>query len=549
MKKNLQDNQREKLFNFRPCFFAAVFLCVGIAFCYVRIFYGISMWWLLVGLALLLPVCFCRSKERLIKVLLAVALLTAAFFAGAVNFSYRVRDFADCTQYNSETTALGVVVDKREYDNATKLVLKDLYIEDNSEEGKLIAYVGKAEAAGISLSDEVLIKGYVQTDVDWFNEYGFRASDIGDGVRFALKNPSSCTVVGHKFSAFAFLRTRMQKRIYSGMDEDSAAVTLGVLTGDTSTVETDLLANIRMGGIAHIFAVSGLHVGALYAFFVALFNKTSLGKMPKIARFLLLTALLLFYAGVCGFSASVMRAVVICLISYAASLLFLSTDFLESLGVAAIVVLTLTPTALFEVGFQLSFTACLGLALLSRPIRAVLDGAWAKVLTIFPRKPQENTEDKPPSISESLRRKSVSFFAATLAAQIATAPILLNSFGSISGWSLLLNFIFVPILSAAFSLLLLFVLVACLLPAGAAAYLLYVPSVVWSGLLLVFETVEFSSLALTGVRVTWQGCVCYYSGCTFLSDKWNLQRKWRRRFELLCFLALGITLFAGNFFA
>ncbi len=549
MKKNLQDNQREKLFNFRPCFFAAVFLCIGIAFCYVRIFYGISMWWLLVGLALLLPVCFCRCKERLIKALLAVALLVAAFFAGAGNFSYRVRDFADCTDYNGETTVLGVVVDKREYDNATKLVLKDLYIGDNSEDGKLITYVGKAESAGISLSDEVLIKGYVQTDVDWFNEYGFRASDIGDGVRFALKKPSSCMVVGHKFSAFAFLRTRMQERIYSGMDEDSAAVTLGVLTGNTSTVETDLLTNIRMGGIAHIFAVSGLHVGALYAFCVALFNKTSLGKMPKMARFLLLASLLLVYAGVCGFSASVIRAVVICLISYAASLLFLSTDFLESLGVAAIIVLTLTPTALFEVGFQLSFTACLGLALLSRPIRAVLDGAWAKVLTVFPKKPQENMEDKPLSILESLRRKSVSFFAATLAAQLATAPILLNSFGSISGWSLLLNFIFVPILSAAFSLLLLFVLVACLLPAGAAAYLLYVPSVIWSALLLVFETVEFSSLALTGVRVTWQGCVCYYSGCSFVSDKWNLQRKWRRRFALACFLAFGITLFAGNFFA
>lgn len=500
------------------------------------------------GLALLLPVCFCRSKVQVIKALLAVAFLVGIFFIGAVNFSYRVRDFADSTYYSGETTVLGVVAEKREYGNATKLVLKDLYVGDNAEDGKLITYVEKETSEKISLSDEVLIEGYVQTNVDWFNDYGFRASDIGDGVRFALKNPSSCTVVGHKFSVFAFLRTRMQDRIYSGMDETSASVTLGVLTGDTSGMESGLLDNIRMGGIAHIFAVSGLHVGALYAFCSKFLEKTSLGKMPKIAKFLLLAALLFFYAGVCGFSASVIRAVVICLISYAASLLFLTTDFLESLGVAAIVVLTLTPTALFEVGFQLSFMACLGLALLSRPIRVLCDGVWTKVLTLFPKKSPENTEDKPPSILESIRRKTVSFFAATVAAQIATAPILLNSFGSVSAWSLLLNFLFVPILSAAFSFLLLFVLVACLLPAGAAVYVLYVPSVLWSGLLLVFETVEFSSLAITGIRVSWQGCVCYYGGCTFLSDKWNLQRKWRRGFALASFLAFGITLFATNFF-
>lgn len=73
-----------------------------------------------------------------------------------------------------------------------------------------------------------------------------------------------------------------------------------MLTGDGSAVENGLLQNFRYGGVAHIFAVSGLHIGVIYAILSFLLKRI---RMPKLLRCALIFAPLLFYVGVCPFFA------------------------------------------------------------------------------------------------------------------------------------------------------------------------------------------------------------------------------------------------------
>jgi competence protein ComEC len=176
-----------------------------------------------------------------------------------------------------------------------------------------------------------------------------------------MEEVESCVVVGKKFDFFGSIRTRIAEVLYRGMDIETASVTMAVLTGNTAGIEDGLLENMRYGGIAHIFAVSGLHVGDLFAFCLFFTSKTPLRKMPKIARFFLVAFLLIFYGGICGFSASVIRATVLCLVGYAAKLLGVSVDRFEALGVGGVIVLLISPVELFSPGFQLSFLACLGI--------------------------------------------------------------------------------------------------------------------------------------------------------------------------------------------
>ena len=103
-----------------------------------------------------------------------------------------------------------------------------------------------------------------------------------------------------------------------------------------------------------------------------------------------------------------------------------------------------------------------------------------------------------------------------------------------------------PIISAGFSFLLLFVLVACLLPSACAEVVLYLPNVLWSALMLVFEAVDFSTFAVTNVQMTGGSFVCYYGGCTFLTDKWNLRRRWKWIFAAVCFIGCAATLVVVN---
>lgn len=541
----------DKLFNFRPMFFAAIFLCFGILFGYFSHCLELSpLWSLLLLPTILLSLLFCENKEKRKKAIAAWSILLVCFLFGLLSFSAKIDDFRALTAYNKETTVRGRVVNITSYNGYSNVELDDLIIDGKDSKATLSAYLPASFCENLRLSDVLLLTGYVSTDTEVFNEYGFRAQDIRKNRCYQISKIESYTVVTKTFDVFLFVRSRMSDVVYAGMEEGSAAVTMAVLTGDTSGIEQNLYDNIRAGGIAHVFAVSGLHIGSLYAFCMLFMRKTSLRKLPKVVRFFLTAVVLILYSGVCGFTASSVRATIVCLVTYATVLVGVKNDFLQSLGISAILILVLAPTALFEVGFQLSFAACLGLALLTRPIQHVFTCAGQHTKNFFASifvkgEPKPQDEDAPVGIFTRLSRKAVALFSVSLAAQIATAPILLKNFGYVSGWSLLLNVLFVPLISVTFAFLLLLTLVACVLPITWSGAVLYLPSVLWQALLLVFEAFDFSTFAWT--RAVSNGAVVtYYIGWLFTTDKWNISARLKWTLGIGCFLAFAVTMVALN---
>lgn len=543
----------EKLFNFRPVFFAALFLCLGIVFYFFYHFYGISALWLLCLLPLAgMPFFFCRTKEKRWKTVCTLVLLGVFFFLGFFSFSWQVRAFFDREGWLGEHYVAGYVVEKREYENQTAFVLDGLRIDKEKVSGKLIAYMPASNGVNIRLCDELFLQGNVRETTVSAEEFSLTVKQMGDDVRFRLWT-DDVYVTGKRFDLFLFLRMRAEERIDNGMDRTSASVTKALLFGSTDSIDEELYDNIRKGGIAHIFAVSGLHVGTLYGFCFALMKRKPFDRLPKLGRFSLLALFLFGYAGVCGFSASVLRAVVICLVSYASDLIFIRKDSLESLGLALIFVLLRAPSALFEVGCQLSFAACFGIAFLSKPIGQVFDELqklyrkrFPRQLTRAQRKLLEKGDTLPLSVGERMYRGVSSFFSASFGAQIFTAPIMLQNFGYVSGWGMLLNCLFIPLVGAVFSVLLLLVALACLLPVEFAVIVLYIPNVVWSLLLLIFQTLDFSSFAISGLTLSFGSFIAYYFGWIFCTDKFNLKRSFSLTLAGVCLLTFIITMFALN---
>lgn len=544
----------EKFFNFRPVFFAGVFLCLGIVFAFGERCYGLSALWLLlwfpcVGVAL----CFCRTKRRLTNALLGVVLLGMAFFVGVFSFHQKLDKFSDAERYEGHVVVAGRVVEKEKISYGIRVYLTDVNVDGNRVDGKLVAYLPYGYYDELQLSDEVLLQGEITTDTAYFDEYGFRASAIRENTVYTITSVDECRITGNAFDVFLAVRQRAERVIRAGLDESPAEIALGVLFGQTSGIESGLYENMRFGGIAHIFAVSGLHIGALFGFCMLLMRKTVLRKAPKPVRFLLVSGLLLFYAGICGFSPSVVRATVLCLTGYFGTLLSTRTDFLQSLGAGAIVILLLDPTALFNVGFQLSFLSCLGITLLARPLRLGMDCLCAKIRSLFPKKLSqeerealESGDTLPPNVSERIRRLTVGALSVSLSAQIFTAPVCLWAFGYVSGSALLLNVLFVPIFSVVFVALLSVIVVACCLPVAVGSVVLYVFNVLVFGMLLLFEAVDFSAFAITGLQIPIGGYICYYGCCIFCTDKWNLHRAWRVSFALLFASSFILTLIVGK---
>ncbi len=525
------DGKRDKLFNFRPALFAAVFLVLGITFAYYRILRDASLWWLLLGVPIIpFTLLFAENAEGLYRRTLGLLLLILCFAVGFTAFRSQLYRYEDCVYFGGQTVVTGTVESRKEKDGSVKLLLRDITVGKEQVKGKLTTYISVEEGEDIRVADKVVLQGEIITDASYENGYGFSEDALWHKLYYRLYS-EGCTKVGVSSNLFLRIRARMERVIYAGMDETPAALTLALLTGDMSGADEGLVNNMRYGGISHIFAVSGLNVGALFAFCLLIFSKTPLRRTPKWIRFLLLVAILWLYTGICSFTASVVRAAVTCAVGYFVKLLGTGYDLLDALGVAAIFILLLAPSQLFDVGFQLSFLACLGLVLLTKPITQVFDEGKNLYRKYFPRR--YNAEELaalaegdtlPLTVGQRVYRFTVSLLSASLAAQIMTAPALLIHFDFLSGWSLLLNFIFVPIIDGAFTILLLLVVIACLMPASLSAVLLYLPSVCWSGLMLVFEVADFSSFALSGVPITPLACVCYYGGLTFLSDKWNISR-------------------------
>ncbi len=543
----------EKLFNFRPVFFAAVFLCLGIVFCFFYYFYGVSALWLLLLIPLAAtPFFFCRTRRMAFQTAWAVALFGVAFFVGFFSFLAQTQAYFSSEVTLEEHYVHARVVEIRSYEEQKGLVLDNLKFDGRRADGKLVAYLPTENAQNIEICDEVFFYDRIYNVSISGGNFSMMAGEFGDGVRYRAWLDEAA-VVGESPDLFLSVRMRAEEVIDRGMDETTAAVTKGMLFGNTEEIDGELFDSIRRGGIAHIFAVSGLHVGSLFGFCLLLVGKTPLRNLPKLGRWIFLAVLLFFYAGLCGFSASVLRASIICLVGYASALLFVKTDFIESLGLALIFVLLNKPSALFEVGCQLSFAACFGIAFFARPIGQVfveLEKLYRKLvpkkLTRAEREALKNDDTPPPRISERLYRAASAFLAASFGAQAFTAPVLLGAFGYVSGWGMLLNCIFVPLTSALFSFLLLFVAVACLFPPEFAFVILYLPNALWSLALLLFQTFEFTSFAIEGLSVPFGGFLSYYAGCIFLTDKWNVKKSFSRILAIVCFVAFVVTMVAFN---
>lgn len=547
-KKEILNVPQARLFNFRPIFFAAVFLSFGIVFAYLHAVKSLSSVWLVALLSCgAFTICFCRRRADVFRRLSESAIVGVAFFCGFFGCLGQLSAFTNAENLSGERTVVGYIVEKRVYTYGNGLVLDGLTIDGRNAEGRMIVYVSSSFGESLSLADRVVLDGTVELQNDYVDKYGFRASDIGDNLVYTAQ-AVRVTRAGRVDKPLLRLRERIGRTLDEGMDETTAAVMKAVLLGERSGIEAELYDNIRMGGIAHIFAVSGLHVGAFFAFCLLLFSRTPLRALPKVCRFLLLTGVLLLYAGICGFGASVVRATVMCLCGYACNLLFFKKDLLESIAMAAIVVLFLSPCALFEVGFQLSFAACLGIAFFAKRMGQVFDECCIRVHTSMPwrrGKAEENADVAQLRIGARLRRGATEFLGVTLSAQLASSPLLLYYFGYLSGWSLLLNCLFVPMIGGVFSCMLLLALLAAALPFFARG-ILYVPNVFWSLALLLFQVCDFTSFALQGVRLSVGAIVCYYAALLFCTDKFNLSRRWRRAlFGVLC-AAFCLCVFACN---
>ena len=170
------------------------------------------------------------------------------------------------------------------------------------------------------------------------------------------------------------LRRQMQLML----QERGLALAASLLLGKHEGLSPDLRRNFGATGVMHLLAVSGLHIGILYALFYGLLSCFPIGRL----RWLLPIVFLWIFALIAGLSPSVLRATFLC--SFLAIGRYVSRQgfAFNSLSAAAFFILLLWPEKIFSVSFQLSFLAVFGILIYYKLLRR----AWTPrhyVLTII----------------------------------------------------------------------------------------------------------------------------------------------------------------------
>ena len=150
------------------------------------------------------------------------------------------------------------------------------------------------------------------------------------------------------------LRNSIERTIDRTMRGDSAALLKGILLGARRQLPEELLDTFKTIGLAHILAVSGLHVGLITLVIHTLLFVLRLPRHVVVAGTL---GVLVLYAFITNLTPSVIRATIMAALFLAGRQLDRQTDTVNILAVAAIVILLIWPSALFDLSFQLSFLA------------------------------------------------------------------------------------------------------------------------------------------------------------------------------------------------
>ncbi|WP_262149317.1 ComEC/Rec2 family competence protein [Chryseobacterium foetidum] len=194
----------------------------------------------------------------------------------------------------------------------------------------------------------------------------------------------------------------------------------GIILADRTEIDSETVQDFNRSGLVHFLAISGTHIVVIFGMFYFLMMRFSSVQFKKYAIVISLLFIWIFAVFI-GFGNSVVRSCIMISVYFIYVLLQRKPDLLHSLALSAFIILIIDTQQIFDVGFQLSFLAVLGIYWLNQPI-----------LKYLPRQ------------DHYFKKLIFNTISISISAQLATLPLVLYYFHQFSLISILANFFIVP---------------------------------------------------------------------------------------------------------
>lgn len=305
-------------------------------------------------------------------------------------------------------------------------------VADERSEGRVnIYFANSVEAEALRVGEKVRFEAVIENPRNAGNPAEFdverymRLKGVSGSVFLPVGGWQSAGMgnVSLQMRALALRDDIVKMYERQGFEGNALSLLAAFSVGEKRGFSQELKEVYSDAGVSHLLALSGLHLGLFYMVVVTLLGFAGGSRKWYIARELLALLLLWFFAFVAGLTPSIVRAAVLFSLVSVGRCLRRDSSSLNSLAFAAMVMLLFSPRLLFDISFQLSFSAVLAIILLTPWINELLGC---------------NKHGR-------LYRSLVSLLAVSFSAQVGVLPFVWYYFGTFPLYFLFANLLLVPL--------------------------------------------------------------------------------------------------------
>ena len=330
----------------------------------------------------------------------------------------------------------GIVIQKTEYSSGQRFILRNIQLLSkdivHESSAKYIVYPKEKKIEHVTLGDTLRGTGKWQLFNDIRNpgEYDFKKYYHNKEIAGKIYSKSEIRVFPNlKWSlvkSINNLRENVRSKLTAYSDDEISALLSALILGDRTRIDQDLRESFTNVGVIHVLAVSGLHVG--YVLIILQLLVRILQIPWKWDKYFVILGLILFTM-LSGGRASVIRASIMASLYILAPLMNRKPNAWNIISTAAFLILIVNPNSLYDLGFQLSFTAVMSIIFF-----------YSLFNKILPNRLQVN------NIKNNIARFFWTLFLISLSAQMGTIPIVAYYFGRIPLVAIFANLVIIPLI-------------------------------------------------------------------------------------------------------
>lgn len=233
------------------------------------------------------------------------------------------------------------------------------------------------------------------------------------------------------------IATLLKESIYKACDEKNASVFSAMILGDKKNLDEEIYELYKKNGIAHILAISGLHISLVGMSFYKLLRRIGLNyAMSATAG----SGFIIFYGLMTGMGISSQRAIIMFVICVIADVIGRTYDILSAMSLSALIMLAYSPYLIENAGFLLSYLAIVGITV----VNPVLLEEYEKGIT---KRDKDNAYkgEKDRTTEYPFIKSIIKSIICSLSITLITMPVIMYMSYEIPLYSILLNLLIIPL--------------------------------------------------------------------------------------------------------